>query len=979
MNRNHFLINKIKNIKYNAYEHNSLEDWNKTLKDNNELTCIHINIRSLRSNWETLLANIKPYLHKIDIVVLTEVNVNEVEASVYNIQNFLKVVKCRKHRRGGGIILFYKDTFYAEQINYSFEESENINIKIKNIKNKRVYIILAIYRPPNNDIKNFIMETDWWLRNATKKTDSVIMIGDMNICVKKKNATNTLYLNTLYGNEFLPTINKITREEYLNDKLTSSCLDHINIKLKYKYDISSSVIHEKLADHYFVALQIYQDVQANEEKKRENNKTTVVEILHTKKINKEINEYKWEDLQEIEDTDKLYEKIVEIFQNIYEKCSSVKNKTRKDEISPWVDKEIIKQIKEKNNMYLKWKNNKNNKILYEEYKIKRNTVTNLIKKSKRIYIYKMIKNSQGDMRKLWNAVNYTMERNSRKPNEEILTNNFHTTDLKTLSDKFNKTFKKQIKNLKRKNEGPQLEMNIKTFISQNVESTLHIRAPQEKDILDIVKSLRETGPGIDKIRPGDIKKNINTLLPTITNLMRGIIKTGKVPNGLKVSSVTPVFKKGEVDNIGNYRPIGSMCFLEKIFEKFVENTTKKYIEQHSIIPQLQYGFQPKKSTMTLLQDFAELVNKALDQRKYVVIIWLDLSKAYETIDHSTLLRKFDEIGIKNKIFTNFFENRKQVTKIGKTISDPENIEDGLVQGGITSPTWFNIYTYDVKYLNITGNLKMFADDSCLVSIHTNLEQAVKNAQLDFINLQKYYYNNYIYINESKTEAMVMGTAKGISEINNHQIICHTRECLHLETYKTSCFCPFIHYTNNCKYLGVNIDNCFKMKEHVNILNKKMRILNYQLKKNNIKTIPISSKKIIYHALIESILRYGVTLYTYAPEYVLEPLNSVQRKIIRYLFDDKDMKLMKIRDIATFIMVTQHFKNPKYRKKTETQYQLRRQDFEKPRVFTKYGERCLSYHIPKLLQEYCEDFLDEENVNKIKQKVKERILEKNKEE
>ncbi|KAI5738338.1 hypothetical protein M8J77_005692 [Diaphorina citri] len=362
---------------------------------------------------------------------------------------------------------------------------------------------------------------------------------------------------------------------------------------------------------------------------------------------------------------------------------------------------------------------------------------------------------------------------------------------------------------------------------------------------------------------------------------------------------------------------------------------------------------------------------------YVVILWLDLTRAFETLDHTNMLKKFEEIGFHNEIFKDYFNERTQVTKVGKTISEEVSIQDGLVTGGINSPGWFNIYTYDVKYLDIRSHLRMFADDSCIVSVHKTLEVAVKTAQDDFIKLQKYFYNNDIYINETKTEAMVMGVSKGMSEIHQHKIKCHRRLCLHQEQYRTQCQCPVINYTDTCRYLGLQIDDTFKMIPHVNLLGKKLRVLNYQFRKNNTQMMSTQAKKLLYFALVESLLRYGVTLYTYCPEYIMTPLNSIQRKIINYLFwkdQEKEQKseLLQPSQLAKLISILQHFQDENFRKRNESSYQLRKQNF----IFTlgnnKYGERMKSAFIPKLLDQYCGDFINETNMKIVQKKVKEKL-------
>ncbi|KAI5743313.1 hypothetical protein M8J77_016762 [Diaphorina citri] len=288
-------------------------------------------------------------------------------------------------------------------------------------------------------------------------------------------------------------------------------------------------------------------------------------------------------------------------------------------------------------------------------------------------------------------------------------------------------------------------------------------------------------------------------------------------------------------------------------------------------------------------EFSNSINSALDRRKCIVILFLDLSLAFDTTDHDILLKKFLEVGMIQKraetgsqqesshsvrssstnnpmdfskryqpnILTDYFNNRRQLTRIGTTTSEVEIVKQGLVQGAINSPCWFNVYTYDVKYLKIKTMLKMFADDSCLISIHSNLETAVKNIQEDFINLQKYFYNNHIYLNAKKTEAMALGFQSKRVDMSTYKIICHSRQCLADKTYETnSCSCHPIEYKDQVRYLGVIIDNEIMMKPHVFTLSKKMRTINYKLNKIRADMFPLTTKKTIYFSLIDSILRYG---------------------------------------------------------------------------------------------------------------------------
>ncbi|KAI5733939.1 hypothetical protein M8J77_000608 [Diaphorina citri] len=617
--------------------------------------------------------------------------------------------------------------------------------------------------------------------------------------------------------------------------------------------------------------------------------------------------------------------------------------------------------------------------------------------------------AKGDMKKTWSLINDLMDKKIKEPIELKLQRNFQTKDTKLLANNFNKNFLEQIKKIKETNKGPKMDVKMTEFEPHSNYSSMYLRRVDEKDVRNILSKMKKSGKGVDGIRNADIIQNTLLFTPLITHLVNLMIDQNKIPNNLKISCITPLFKKGQPNELGNYRPVGSMPLIEKIIEKHINNQTNKYLKENQILPELQHGFQSEKSTITLLQEFSNSINSALDRRKCIVILFLDLSLAFDTTDHDILLKKFLEVGIIQKraetgsqqesshsvrssstnnpmdfskcyqpnILTDYFNNRRQLTRIGTTTSEVEMVKQGLVQGAINSPCWFNVYTYDVKYLKIKTMLKMFADDSCLISIHSSLETAVKNIQEDFINLQKYFYNNHIYLNAKKTEAMALGFQSKRVDMSTYKIICHSRQCLADKTYETnSCSCHPIEYKDQVRYLGVIIDNEIMMKPHVFTLSKKMRTINYKLNKIRADMFPLTTKKTIYFSLIDSILRYGVSIYTYAPQYVINPLKKMQRRIVKLLFNgcEQNVQMLDIDQLSKFVLLTLNFKNNKYRQVNDQHHSLRLQKFQRPRVYTiTYGERMLEYAIPTLLHNYCQEFLDEEKKDVIKSKIKKSLL------
>ncbi|KAL1446843.1 hypothetical protein WDU94_013901, partial [Cyamophila willieti] len=939
---------------------------------------LHVNVQGMKGKWDTLLMLFEKHLHKLDVIVFTETQLNSDEAEMYKFKNFNQVSYCKSSRKGGGIIVYYREEFHAENLLYEFEDAENINLKLINLISKQEIKLLAIYRSPNrnNDAYKFIQDLDWWLQMTVKKNETVIMIGDINICTIKKNNINSSYVNILYNNNLIPTVKLPTRERLLMDVLTSSCIDHINVKIQNYDSLSSVIIEEPIADHHMIGITIS---SFKPQVRNKRNQSKIVTRINEKKVQEEIVKIPWNDCYDNEDPVLLYEDICNKFNILYSKCKEDVRITEKDEVCPWVDQETKEEIIKKNLFYSNWKNNKSNKIKYEVYKKQRNIVTNKIKKKKRTYFYRLFRDRAGNIQKTWDTINVMLERKNREDNEIALKRNFKTENVSDLANNLNNNFIDQIKKLKEENIGPNFNIQYEEHVPQKDLTTFLLKKATDMDIERILNNLNKTGPGIDGIRLNELKNYRSLFVPIIKKLINLIIVTKIIPDGLKISCITALHKKGPVDRYSNYRPVGSLPILEKVLEKYLHKNISKYLDEHQIIPDFQHGFQKHKSTMTLLDELSEIITPALDNRMFIVMCAVDLKSAFDALDHPVLLEKFKNVGINHPLLENYFMNRVQIVKIGKVMSTKRNIEFGLVQGGINSPQWYNLYTYDIKYLPMNGDIKMFADDTAIINIHKNLEVAIKNTQEDLIILQKYFYNNSIFMNNLKTETMVIGNVH--SRLNTYlkmknKIKCHSRTCLEIETYKTTCNCPVIDYKQDFRYLGVYIDYDFKFKSHVEIITKKLRMILYRLNKCYANNVPMFVKRTIYYSLIESILRYGVTLYSHCPAYVLNSLYSLQKKLMWKIFTQEPPYLLSPKLLSKQILLENHFRNEKYRRRVPNPYNTRNMYFMKSRANTLYGERCFSYVIPTLLEKYCAEFLEEDNSRIIKMKIKEKLIEEN---
>ena len=212
-----------------------------------------------------------------------------------------------------------------------------------------------------------------------------------------------------------------------------------------------------------------------------------------------------------------------------------------------------------------------------------------------------------------------------------------------------------------------------------------------------------------------IQKTIDEISIPITHIINQSLYSGLVPDKLKISKIIPIFKSGNNKHFNNYRPISILPPISKILEKIVCNRLIIFLDKYDVLYRHQYGFRQKHSTihpiLQLLKDIADANDKTT--RDVTLSVFLDLSKAFDTINHDILLKKLHFYGIRgvpNSWFANYLSNRKQFTEINNCKSALTNVSTGVPQGSILGPILFLLYINDINNCTLL-NLLSFADDT----------------------------------------------------------------------------------------------------------------------------------------------------------------------------------------------------------------------------------------------------------------------------
>ena len=458
----------------------------------------------------------------------------------------------------------------------------------------------------------------------------------------------------------------------------------------------------------------------------------------------------------------------------------------------------------------------------------------------------------GNVKRTWQILREVLNRqpNHNKQNELFVIGNSETNNKQDIANGFNTFFANIGKTIN--DQIIQPPEVYSDFLNGNYPINCFFQPTHEEEVIKVAQNLKtKTSQGFDNLSTCIIQKTMKEVAAPLTHIFNQSFLLGVVPDQMKIAKIVPVFKAGNKKILTNYRPISILPAFSKILEKLASIRLINFLESQDILYKHQYGFRQHYSTIHPILHLLNDISNGNDNKSkdITLAIFLDMSKAFDTISHDILIRKLEHYGIRGTCkdwFASYLTNRFQYTEIHGEQSTYLNINTGVPQSSILGPILFLIYVNDIKNCS-NLNILCFADDTTAYKSGPNIEDLITNVNIQLELLYTWLCCNKLSLNINKTSYTIFKPQSNAHHnLNNNLLINHEAIKSSEESTKAG----------TAKFLGIYIDKHLTWSQHIDQLCTSISKSVFAI--NRVKYIlPYAALRALYFSLVQSRLQYGI--------------------------------------------------------------------------------------------------------------------------
>lgn len=838
-----------------------------TLSEATNFTILSLNTQSVNNKMQ----KVRDLTHRVNPAVLfIQEFWGRNPATDYSIQGYhppgIAVRKGESMNKGGGCGYWVANTIDYQMVNSPFID-KIIETQAIILPSHRL-IAINVYCPFADQVK-FIELFETFINQISNEYTGydLICAGDFNIDQSKSSKLSDLLQTATSSAGLLQQVTIPTRVTNNTESIIDLVFTRSNKILQ------SHVLISDISDHYpTVTNYLGKRAQKSSTKitKRWLNDDHYIELQSKLKAERDL----WNIMENMtlnEATNALHYCIT----NHLDYIAPVTTKTvGKRPINKWLTKGIKISLTHSEKLYKKAK--KGTDIDKEKNKKYKKILQAVIRKSKNLHYRNKIKDAGPDSRKLWNIINEVIDRKQcrAKMPSEFISNGCTIKGNRNIANGFNDYFASIGTDMA--DSIPDKEGFDKYLPNSYLSTAFDLHEVTVEEVFLIMKAQKpKLSCGLDTINNRIVKQCSEELAVPMSIIINKSIREGKVPDKHKEARVIPLYKKGNSNEYGNYRPVSLLPSLSKILEKVICKQLTLHLETSYALSPTQYGFRPKNQTTHVVHNMLNNITENAIKNQCTIATFIDLSKAFDCLQYDKLFRKMESMNFSKRTmdwFKDYLSGRKQYVDIDGTKSDWQTVKLGVPQGSILGPVLFLIYMNDLTRVDSNIKTALFADDTTLMSTGETLQEAAKNMNEILEKISTWFQCNKLNLNPSKTRYMIFNHKTeeiDLIRINNTPI-----KRVWTKGSETS-----------FKLVGIHIDENLKWINHITAIAKKIASSTYGLHKAS-KELDCHNKKLLYSGLIHSHLTYGLAIWGHATKGRLNTLLVKQKKAIRKIYNLK---------------------------------------------------------------------------------------------